>query len=102
MPILITLRMGLPLWPFHAPDPHLVRKSRHPVEHRVDLGHYILAVDQDLCSRSRPQRDMQHGAVFADIDLFAGEHRVPPLPDLSRAGEIGEQARVSSVIRFFE
>ena len=71
----------------------LVGKGRHPVEHLVDLGNHVLAVDQDFFRTRRPQRDMQHGAPFADVDLFAGEHRVPALGDAAGAGEIEEQPR---------
>ena len=48
----------------------------HPVEHRVDVGHDVLAVDDDRRASRRAQRDVQHGAVLGDVDLLAAEHRV--------------------------
>ena len=47
MPMLTTLRMRLPVWPFHAPLADAVGEVGHPVEHGVDLGHDVLAVDDD-------------------------------------------------------
>ena len=82
---------------------HLVGEGRHPVEHRVDLGHDVLAVDEDRLAARRPQRHMQHGAVLADVDLLAGEHRVAPRSATPRARARSSSRRtVSSVMRFFE
>ena len=47
MPMLTTLRMRLPVWPFHAPLADAVGEGGHLVEHGVDLGHDVLAVDDD-------------------------------------------------------
>ena len=57
----------------------------------MDVGHDILAVDEIALPAFGPQRDMQDGAALADIDLLAGEHRVPARRDPSRAGEIEQQ-----------
>ena len=38
MPMLITLRIGSPVWPRHSPDADPVGERRHPVEHLVDLA----------------------------------------------------------------
>jgi len=42
----------------------------------VNLGHYILAVDEDGRPSRGAQRDVQDGASFRDVDLLAPEHRV--------------------------
>ena len=45
MPTLITLRIRLPVWPFQAPLRTRSAKVGHLVQHGVDLGHHVLAVD---------------------------------------------------------
>ena len=76
MPMLTTLRIRLPVWPFHAPLRTRSAKRRHLVEHGVHLRHDVLAVDQDRRALRRAQRDVQHRAVFRDVDPVAAEHRV--------------------------
>jgi hypothetical protein len=55
MPILMTLRMRLPVCPSTRPR---ARDSeiRHFVEHGVHLGHDVLAVHQDGVPRARAAR----------------------------------------------
>ena len=48
----------------------------------MDLGHDILAVDDDRRASRRAQRHVQHGAVLGEVDLVAAEHGV----DALRAG----------------
>ena len=91
MPILMTLRMRLPVCPVHSPD-RTDRRRPPSVEHRVNLRHDVLAVDENALIPRRPQRHMQDRAIFADVDLLAGEHRVPPPRDATRAGEFNKQA----------
>ena len=59
MPMLITFRMRLPVWPFHAPLRTLIRKCGHLVEHGVNFGNDIHAIDEDLLVFWRAQGDMQ-------------------------------------------
>ena len=68
-----------------------VGKARHPVEHRVDRGHDVLAVDEDRRVRGRAQRDVQHGAVLGDVDVLAGEHRVDPPAQAALLGQLDQQ-----------
>ena len=72
--------------------PDRVGEGRHPVEHGVHFGHDVLAVDEDRLIARGPQRHMQDGAVFADVDLLASEHRVAPGGDAARLAEIDQQA----------
>ena len=58
----------------------------------MNLGHDVLAVDENMLIARRPERHMQHGPVLAHIDLCAREHRVPPRLDAARPGEAHEQA----------
>ena len=78
MPMLTTLRMRLPVWPFHAPLRTRLAEVGHLVEHGVDLGHDVLAVDDDGCALRRAQRHVQDGALLGDVDLLAAEHGVDP------------------------
>ena len=103
MPMLTTLRIGLPVWPFQSPARTRSREARHPVEHLVDLLDDVVAVDDQRALARHPQRDVQHGAVLGDVDVLAAEHRVAALGEPRLLGERRRAARsVSSVIRFFE
>ena len=61
-----------------GPAAHAITELAHPVEHRMDFGHDVFAVDEDGRALRGAQRDMQHGAVFRDIDSFAAEHGIDP------------------------
>ena len=76
MPMLTTLRMRLPVWPCQAPLRTRLAEVRHLVEHGVDLGHHVLAVDDDRGAARRAQGHVQDGAVFRDVDLVTPEHGV--------------------------
>ena len=69
MPMLTTLRMRLPVWPFQSPLRTASAERRHAVEHLVHLGHDVDAVDDDARAPRRAQRDVQHGALLGDVDL---------------------------------
>ena len=55
---------------------HAIREVRHPVEHGMNLGHDVLAVDQDRRAARRAQRHVEHGSFLRDVDLLAAEHGV--------------------------
>ena len=57
MPILTTLRMRLPVWPFQAPLRTPLGEIRHLVQHGMDLGHDVL--------RRRRRIDAPRGARSA-------------------------------------
>ena len=58
--------------PFAGPD--FVGTLFHVRQDRVDLRHHILAIDKDRPVRAIAQRDVQHGAVFGDVDFLPGKH----------------------------
>ena len=91
MPMLITLRIGLPVWPFQSPERTRSRERRHPVEHLMDLLDDVLAVDDQRAVLRHPQRHVEDGPVLGDVDVLAAEHRVAPLGDAASAGELDEQ-----------
>ena len=85
--MLMTLRMRLPVWPFHSPLRNPVAEVGHLVEHGVDLRHDVLAVDDDRRALRGAQGHVQHGAVFGDVDLVAAEHGVDAR---AQAGLLGQ------------
>ena len=69
----------------------LLGESGHLFEHRMHLRHHILAVDDDLFRLRRPQRHVQHRAVFGDVDLVAAEHGIDLLAQTRLFGELDQQ-----------
>ena len=64
MPMLTTLRIGLPVWPVHDPSRTRVGEAAHPAEHLVHVRHDVVAVHLDHLAGRRPQSDVQHRAVL--------------------------------------
>ena len=91
MPMLMTFRMRLPVWPFHSPLRTRSEKCRHLVQHGVDFRHDIFAVHQDGGILGRAQGDVQHGAVFRDVDFLAAEHRVDLRAQTGFLGQLQQQ-----------
>ncbi len=91
MPMLTTFRMRLPVCPFHAPLRICSANCRHLVEHGVNLGNHIHAIDEDLRALWSAQRDMQNGALFGDVDLVAREHGVDVLAQAGLLRKLKEQ-----------
>src|SRR5579883_1550369 len=89
MPMLMTLRIGRPVCPRHAP--HTRGEVRHPVEHGVHVGDDVPAVEHDRCPAGRPQRHVEHGALLGRVDLVAAEHGLDPLAQAGRRGERAQQ-----------
>ena len=79
MPMLTTLRMRLPVWPFHSPLRTRLAEVGHLVQHGVHLGHDVLAVHDDGGVLGRAQGDMKHGAVLGEVDLVPAEHGLDAL-----------------------
>ena len=42
----------------------------------MNLRHDVLAVHHDGCASRRPQRHVQHRAIFGDVDPVAAKHRI--------------------------
>ena len=95
MPMLITLRIGLPVWPFHSPERTRSANARHPVEHLVDLLDDVLPVDDQRALARHPQRDVKNRAILRDVDVLAAEHRVAALGDAALVGELRRAASAS-------
>ena len=91
MPMLMTLRMRLPVWPFQAPLRTRLEKSAILSSTAWTCGHHVLAIDDDRCSSRRAQGHVQDSAVFRDVDLLAPEHGVDALAQSGFLGELQEQ-----------
>jgi hypothetical protein len=61
---------------------HATRERSHLVENRVDLGHDVDPVDYERGLFGHAQRDVEHGAVFRDVDVLASEHPISSLAQL--------------------
>ena len=103
MPMLTTLRMGLPVWPFQSPDRTRSAKPLMRVEHLVHLRHDVDPVDHERGLPGHAQGHVQHGAVLGDVDVLARRtsRRVAPRRPDSSASSTSRRS-VSSVMRFFE
>ena len=63
----------------------------HLVEHGMHLGDDVLAVHDDGSVFRRAQGDVQHGAVFREVDLVPAEHRVHALAQAGFGRQLHEQ-----------
>ena len=91
MPMLMTLRMRLPVWPFHSPLANPIGEVGHLVEHGMDLGHHVLAVDDDGCAFRGAQGHVQDGPLLGDVDLLAPEHGIDPRSQAGFLGQLEEE-----------
>ena len=89
MPMLMTLRMRLPVCPIHAPERTWSAKAAILSEHGVHLR-ARRSRRRPRCARSarRAQRDVQHGAVLGDVDLLAAKHRLDARAQPALLGEL--------------
>ncbi len=86
--------------PFPAAQPG--GKIGHLVEHGVHVGHDVASIVHEASVARRAQRDVQHRAVFGDVDLVAAEHGRDALREAAFAGKPKNSVSVSSVMRFLE
>ena len=87
MPMLTTLRMRLPVWPFHAPLRTRSEKSAILSSTAWTSGTTFLPSTTIDAPLGRAQGHVQDGAIFRDVDLLAAEHGVDPL---AQAGFLGQ------------
>src|SRR5579872_4799437 len=71
---------------------NLFDKLRHLVEHGVNLGNHVQAIEEDLRSLWSAQRDMENRPLFGDVDLVASEHGVDVLAQAGLLRELKEQS----------
>ena len=76
--------------PIPGADP--VGEHGHAVEHLVDLGDDVLAVDDERGVAGEAQRRVQDGAVLGAVDPVTAEHGVDPLAEPALLGKLHEEA----------
>ena len=91
MPILTILRMRLPVCPVHSAVADAIGEAGHFVEHRVDFRHDVPAVHNNGSPLRRAQGDVQHRAVFRNVDLVAPEHGINGRPQAGFLRQFKEQ-----------
>ena len=91
MPMLMTFRIRLPVWPSQAPLRTRLGEVRHLVQHGVDPGHHVLAVHGDDGSLRGAQGDVEDGPVLRHIDFVAPEHGVNPGSQAGGLGQLQQQ-----------
>ena len=62
---------------------HLSREGVNLVEHLMNIGNGVLAVNMQLVSAGATQRGMEDGAVLSNVDVLTGIHCVTTLGDVS-------------------
>jgi hypothetical protein len=67
---------ALPGVPRPCAAPHPLGEVGHLVEHGVDAGHHVLAVDDDGLVARGTQGDVQHGSPLGDVDPLTAEHGI--------------------------
>ena len=96
MPMLTTLRIGLPVCPCPRPAADLVGKSRPSVEHGVDLRHDVLAIDQDRLALRGAQGHVQ--TARSSVTLIFSPRNIASMRPLrsDSSASCNKRSRVSS------
>ena len=91
MPMLMTLRMRLPVWPFHSPLRTRLEKSAILSSTAWTWGTTFSPSTTIDAPLRRAQGHVQDGAVLRDVDLLAAEHGVDPRAQAGFLGQLQEQ-----------
>ena len=91
MPMLTTLRMRLPVWPFHSPLRTRLEKSAILSSTAWTCGTTFLPSTTIDASSRRAQGDVQDGAVLGDVDLLAPKHGVDASAQAGFLGQLQEE-----------
>ncbi len=86
---------------FQGAGAHAVGKRTHGIKHGIDVGHDILALDEDGRVGEVAQRRVQHGALFRDVDDLARKHRVALRLDAGVSGKLFQAIKHGVVHRAF-
>ncbi|MGZ2406604.1 hypothetical protein ACVIKO_003864 [Rhizobium ruizarguesonis] len=73
------------------PGADAVGKLAHGGKHGIDVGHDVLAVDQDRRVGAVAQCGVQNGAILGEVDRLAGEHFLALLLDAAVFGELHQE-----------
>ena len=81
---------------------NLVAEGSHGIEHRVNVGCDVMAVDHERRPLREPKGSVDHPAILRGVDPLTGEHCVSPLleSDLSsQRHQVVEHMGVQQVLR---
>ena len=76
--MLTTLRIRLPVWPFHSPLRTRLTEVTHLVEYRVHPRNHVFAVNEDRRASRSTKRHVQDCPLFSVVDLVPTEHGIDP------------------------
>ncbi len=93
MPMLMTLRMRLPVWPVQAPLRTWVAKAAILSSTACTSGTTSWPSTRMRWLARRAQGHVQHGPPLGDVDLLAAEHGVDAGAQPHRLGQADEQAK---------
>jgi hypothetical protein len=91
----LTRRAGPP------PVAKRIGKARHPIQHGMDGGDHVFAVDPHHRLARRPQRHVQGRAILGDIDPLTREQSLQcrgHLPRLRQGAERSEHRRINALL----
>src|SRR5262249_43043289 len=71
--------------------PNAIREIGHLVQDSVYFWNDVFAIYNDYRVTRRAQRDVEHGPIFGDIDLFTPEHSIDPGSETSSLSELNQQ-----------
>ena len=72
---------------------NLLGKGLHMLPGRFNLWHNVLTVDKEGLVGGTAEGDVEDRSIFGEIDLFAPEHSVAELFDLSFFQELAEKVK---------
>ena len=70
---------------------NLLSEARHFIEHFMDSGNDVFAINNNLFALRCTQRNVEYGAVLGDVDLLAGKHRLNAGLESGFFGELKQQ-----------
>ena len=91
MPMLMTLRMRLPVWPFHSPLRTRSQKAAILSSTAWTSGTTSLPSTLIDFALGGAQSHVQHRALLRDVDLLAAEHGVDALPQAGLLRQLQQQ-----------
>ena len=102
MPMLITLRMGLPVWPFHSPP--RTRSANAPIRSRTSCTSTTTSTPSTISERSRGIRSATWRTERFSVELMRSPRNIASRRSASPDSSASATSRptVSSVIRFLE
>ena len=75
-----------------AAIPDLIGERGHSVEHRVHMGHDIVAVEVNRLAAWRTECHVEYGAPFGAVDSVAADHRLDAFAQAAGIGQAHQEA----------